>query len=78
LRLGKSNNVSVEHRGDLIIVTQAGTQFTATYHKPPGQPDLMLSVATTDPHADLEEIYQFRADAFAAALLKARELGWIV
>jgi hypothetical protein len=71
------NGLSVENRGDLIIVTQPGTEFSATYYKPDDQPDLMLSAATVDPQADRAAIYEFRADAFGAALRKARELGWI-
>ncbi len=72
------SGLSVEVRGDLIIVTLPGTAFSATYQRQIGQPSLVLSAATTDPQADRQTIYQFRADAFTAAINKARELGWIV
>ena len=74
-----SQKPSVEQRGDLIIVTLPGTGFSATYSRVDGHPPgISLQGATTDPAADLSEIYQFRADAFAAATQKARLLGWIV
>ena len=71
-------DLSVEVRGDLIIVTKSGTEFTATYHKPDGRPLLRLLSATDDPKADREAIFVFRGEAFIAAMRKARELGWIV
>jgi hypothetical protein len=72
------NGLSVEHRGHLIIVIRPGTEFSATYHKPEGLPNIYLACATIDPYAEPEAIYQFRADALSAATRKARELGWIV
>jgi hypothetical protein len=72
------NGLSVENRGDVIVVTLPGTAFTATYHKPIDQPDLTLSAATLYPQADRETQVKFKAEAFAAAMNKARELGGIV
>jgi hypothetical protein len=72
------NGISVENRGDLIIVTHPGTYFSATYGKGDVHPEILLLAATTDPTSEPETIYQFRADALGAAMNKARELGWIV
>jgi hypothetical protein len=36
---------------------------------------LALSAATLDPEADRETQFKFKAEAFAAAMNKARELG---
>ena len=47
-------------------------KFKATYYKPPGRPNLILRERTkTDDEALV-------AEAFQAAVAKARELGWIV
>ena len=46
--------------------------FKAIYYKPTGRPHLILRERTkTDDH-------ELLADAFLAAVAKARELGWIV
>jgi hypothetical protein len=71
-------NLSVENREDVIIVTWPGTAFAATYHKPDKQPIVRLLTSTLEPRANRETVFQFRAEAFAAAMNKARELGWIV
>jgi hypothetical protein len=70
--------LSVEIQGDLIIVTQRGTSFSATYGKAKGEPNILLLAATEGRVAEQEAILQFRADALTAAKRKARELGWIV
>jgi hypothetical protein len=70
--------LSVEVEGDQIIVTQSWTSFTAIYGKRERLPGIVLLAETTDPDAERESVFQFRADAFEAALQKARELGWIV
>jgi hypothetical protein len=70
--------LSVEVEGDQIIITQPWTSFAAIYGKREGFPGIVLLSETTDPDAEREAILQFRADAFAAATNKARELGWIV
>ena len=47
-------------------------KYKATYYKPPGRPNLILRERTkTDDEALV-------AEAFQAAVAKARELGWIV
>jgi hypothetical protein len=63
--------LSVEVRGDEIIVTQPGSKFRAVYHKPEDRPQL---VAKGTPQGN----YDFLAQAWQAANDKARELGWIV
>ena len=70
--------LTVEHQDGEILVTRSGTAFSARYHKPDGDPILRLLAATVDPEADREAIFRFRATAFAAAMNRARELGWIV
>ncbi len=64
--------------GDLIIVTQSGTTFSATYGKSKDEPNVNLLAATEGRDAERQALNQFRADAFGAATNKARELGWIV
>jgi hypothetical protein len=70
--------LSVEVRGDLIIVTQAGTTFSATYGKATGEQSIVLLAATEGHEAERPATLQFRAYAYGAALRKARELGWVV
>jgi hypothetical protein len=70
--------LTVEIQDEEIVVTKPGTQFSARYHKPFADSVLRLVEATVDSRADPDAIYAFRAKAFAAALRKARELGWIV
>jgi hypothetical protein len=73
-----SKELSVEVRGELIIVTQSGTSFPATYGLERDNPNILLLAASADPKAKPGEIYQFRADAFGTAMRMARELGRIV
>ena len=70
--------LKVEYLEGEIFVTRPGTAFSARYHKPDRDPILRLLAATVDPNADREAIFIFRAQAFAAATNKARELGWVV
>ena len=67
----------VEHCGDLLIVTVPGTDFIGTFHKPDGGRILKLLTVTADLAADRQAKFLFRADAYIAAMNKARELGWI-
>jgi hypothetical protein len=73
-----SSELIVELRGDHIVVTRPGTDFSATFRKPGTERIVRLLTATLEPGADRGTIFQFRAQAFAAATNKARELGWIV
>jgi hypothetical protein len=71
-RGAKSTHFVIEVReGDLVVSLPNG-RFKATYHKPPGRPHLILRERTK---TDDQELI---ADAFQAAVAKARELGWIV
>jgi hypothetical protein len=72
------DGISVEHRGDLIIVTRHGTSFSASYRRETCFPGIMLDTETTEPRADLDAIREFIANAYGAAMQKARELGWTV
>ena len=72
------SDLSVEVRGDLIIVTQPGRTFSATYGKSKDEPNVILLAATEGRDAERQAIQKFKADAFIAATNKARELGWIV
>jgi hypothetical protein len=71
-----SRELTVELKGDHIVVTRPGTAFSATYHKPDKQPILRVLTSTLELDAKRAAIFQFRAEAYAVATLKARELGW--
>jgi hypothetical protein len=72
-RVGKkSTHFIIEVRGADLVVSLLNGKFKATYYKPPGRPNLILRERTkTDDEALV-------AEAFQAAVAKARELGWIV
>jgi hypothetical protein len=72
-RVGKkSTHFIIEVRGADLVVSLLNGKFKATYYKPPGRPNLVLRERTkTD-----DEVLV--AEAFQAAVGKARELGWIV
>jgi hypothetical protein len=69
---GKSAHFAVELEGGNLVGRLPSGRFKATYYKPPGRPHLILSERT---NTDDDELL---ADAFQAAVAKARELGWIV
>ena len=48
------------------------------YRKRPERPNLVLTRSWVDPHTASPAVGVFRALAFQAAVVKARELGWIV
>jgi hypothetical protein len=73
-----SGELSVEVRGDHIVVSRPGTSFSVIYSKPDNEPVLRVLSATWEPGADRQTLFVFRATAFAVAMNKARELGWIV
>ena len=70
--------LSIEEGGTSIIVTMPGTDFSVTYQKQSGNPQLMPSQSRIAANATSATIADFRARAFQAAVRKARELGWIV
>jgi hypothetical protein len=71
-------DLHVKFDGKEIIVTKPGTDFMLAYRKRPDSPTLDLTRSWVDPHIMSPEITEFRAQAFQAAVSKARELGWIV
>jgi hypothetical protein len=62
----------VEVRSGNLVVSLPNGRFKATYYKPAGRPHLILRERSK---TDDDELL---AEAFQAALAKARELGWIV
>jgi hypothetical protein len=67
----KSTHFIVEvQKGNLVVSLPSG-RFRAVYYKAAGRPHLILRERSkTDDH-------ELLADAFQAAVAKARELGWI-
>ena len=70
--------LNIEEDGTSIVVTMSGTDFSVTYQKQSGNPQLMLSQSRIAANTTSATIADFRARAFQAAVGKARELGWIV
>jgi hypothetical protein len=68
----------VELEGDEIVVTRPGTDFMLAYRKRPDRPNLVLTRSWIAPTEASPFTNEFRAAAFQAAAIKARELGWIV
>ena len=71
-------DLHVELLGDEIVVTKPGTEFMTAYRKRPDSPTLNLTRSWVDPHTTSPAIAEFRAQAYQAAVSKARVLGWIV
>jgi hypothetical protein len=68
----KSTHFVVEVRSGNLVVSLPNGRFKATYYKPAGRPHLILRERSK---TDDDELL---AEAFQAAVAKARELGWIV
>ena len=68
----KATHFLVEVREGNLVVSVPNGKFKATYYKPPGRPHLILRERSK---TDDDELL---AEAFQAAVAKARELGWIV
>ncbi len=71
-------DIEVKFDGEEIIVTRPDTDFMLAYRKRPDQPNLVLTRSWVEPTVASPQISEFRAQAWQAALSKARELGWIV
>ena len=71
-RGAKSSYFIVEVRDGELVVSLPNGRFKATYYKPAGRPHLILRGRTKTDDREL------LAEAFQAAVAKARELGWIV
>ena len=63
---------TIEVHGGAITVMSSDPKFCATYYKPSDVPHLCLR------HRTYTEDRELLAQAFQAAVSKARELGWIV
>ena len=71
-------DIEVAVEDDEIVVTKRGTAFLLAYRKSVEGPRLVLTRSWMSPNVFTPAISAFRAEAFAAANAKARELGWIV
>ena len=72
------SELRVEVLGDEIIVILPATSYGVTYTKPSNSPDLVAKncVSKIDAGAPMTHV-EFLAEAWLAANVKARELGWI-
>jgi hypothetical protein len=71
------HQLGIEVQGNSIIVSLRGTDLSVIYDKRPGNLHAVLPRDWLDPKTTPSPVTEFRADAFRAALAKARELGWI-
>ena len=69
--------IEVELIGQEIVVTKPGTTFLLAYRKCVEEPRLVLRRSRIPPTTTSIR-NAFRANAYQAAVAKARELGWIV
>ena len=69
--------LSVELKGQSIVITMPGTDCAVTYQKDPDAPHLIMTQSWLPASVTSPSAAAFRAQAFRAALRKARELGWI-
>ena len=75
LKIWLMGNLHVEVEGDEIMVSRPGTTFSATYGKPSHQPHLLMVRGSAERGASVTSIYEFRSQAFQAAIAKARARG---
>jgi hypothetical protein len=64
--------LEIEVKGSDIIVSLPSVRFTAVYYKPAGQPQLILRQRSKC------DDYELLAEAYQAAVSRARKLGWLV
>ena len=64
--------------GNSIIVAKPDSDMWVIYEKSEESPDLVLTGSWLNTWETAPAIAEFRAQAFQAAIAKARELGWIV
>ncbi len=69
--------IEVELIGQEIVVTKPGTTFLLAYRKSVEEPRLVLRRSRIPPTTTSIR-NAVRANAYQAAVAKARELGWIV
>ena len=65
--------INVEVRANRIVGTKSGTEFSVTYEKRDDANNIIMTCTWVPSNMASE----FRAQAFQAALIKARELGWV-
>jgi hypothetical protein len=70
-------HLRVDLEGDEIVVRKPGTTLLLAYSKSAEQPRLVLTRSWVKPTTASPSIGEFRDQAFQAAVIKARELGWI-
>ena len=66
-------DLHVKFDGHEIIITRPGTDMMTAYRKASDRPDLILTRSWEKPTVTSPEISEFRANAFRAAVNKARE-----
>ena len=76
--MGREVELAVVLDGDEIVVTKPGTLLLLAYRKPVDEPRLVLTRSSITRTRSTTAITEFRAQAFQAAMAKARELGWRV
>jgi hypothetical protein len=78
--MDEAATLHVEIEDDEIVVTKRGTGYLVAYRKSVDQPRprLVITRIWMGPTTMAPGINEFRAQAWQAAVAKARELGWIV
>jgi hypothetical protein len=78
--MDEAATLHVEIEDDEIVVTKRGTRLLVAYRKSVDQPRprLVITRCWMGPTTTAPGINEFRAQAWQAAVAKARELGWIV
>jgi hypothetical protein len=75
----EQSDLKVSVEGKRVTIAKApDAGMWVTYEKAPSSPDLILTSTWLEPTTTSPSASKFRAQAFDAALAKARELGWIV
>jgi hypothetical protein len=70
--------VKVKVEGVEIIVTDAATEWWASYRHSPANNGVVATQIVTDRAAKVSERAKFLGQAFGVACAKARRLGWMV
>jgi hypothetical protein len=76
--MGREVELVVVLDGNEIVVTKPGTLLLLAYQKSVDEPRLVLTRSSISRTLSTTAITEFRAQAFQAAVAKARELGWVV
>jgi hypothetical protein len=75
--MSNQSELHVDVEEDEIVVTKPGTRFLLAYRKSVDRPQLVMTRSGMGP-ATAPGMNELRAQAWQAAVDKARELGWIV